>query len=201
MIISVQSIDKTSSKPETWTTKDNTNMNHEPQDWAEEFRALFDSKVTAYQNGIHKAKAMFSQEEEAFLRSIGATPQEIFDFVEDWSDEGVPDPETVLALTKIRQDYLSKEQHGQFSENQNSASEIPSPSASLAGLKWFPRIIGKAKAKLRGELTSDLMYSCGGDRRFLKQINMSPVEFLQLVREAGDNIDHIVNVVTERAKI
>ncbi|MGB0911833.1 MAG: DUF5069 domain-containing protein [Nitrospirales bacterium] len=205
MVTTVQSTNRTTStnetasKPKTWATKENTTMSNEPQDWIEQFRALFNSKVTVYENGIHNAKEMFSKDEETFLSSIGATPQEIFDFVEDWCEDGTPDPETVLALTKIRQDYLSKEQQGKLSKKIIREHEFPSRSASLADLEWFPRIIEKARAKLRGELPEDLMYSCGGDRRFLKKINMGPVEFLQTVREAGDNIDHIVKMVTDRS--
>ena len=194
------SVHKTSRKPEQWIAKDNPNMKSEPQEWIESFQTLFESKVTIYKNGIQNAKAMFSKDEEKFLSSIGATPQEIFDFVEDWCDDGVPDPETVLALTKIRQDYFSKEQQGKLSENVMSEHDFPSRSASLAGLEWFPRIIQKARAKLRGELPEDLMYSCGGDRRFLRKINMGPVEFLQTVREAGDNVEYVVKIVTDRSK-
>lgn len=180
--------------------KENQIMNEESLDWIEKFRILFESKSTAYKNGIQNAKAMFSKEEEVFLRSIGATSQEIFDFVEDWCDDGVPDPETALAITKIRRDYFFQEQQGQFPKEPTSEDEFPSRSASLAGLEWFPRIIAKARAKLRGELPTDLMYSCGGDRRFLNKVKVSPVEFLETVREAGDDVDHIVKFVTDRSK-
>ncbi|MDH5700775.1 MAG: hypothetical protein OEZ41_12545, partial [Nitrospirota bacterium] len=139
-------------------------MNHESVDWVEKFRTLFESKVTAYRNGERKVDVMFTKEEEDFLLSIGAMPQEIFDFVEDWCDAGEPDPETVLAITKIRRDYFFQEDQGKFSEHTISTSELPSRHDSLAGLEWFPRIIEKARAKLRGELPPDLMYGCGGDR-------------------------------------
>lgn len=197
---SSESLSKAAVDNEHAPGKDNQNMNDESGDWVEKFRVLFDSKVTAYTNGIQNAGAMFSNEEKVFLRSIGATPQEVFDFVEDWSDAGAPDPETTLVITKIRRDYFLQEQQGQFPEKLISESEFPSRSASLAGLEWFPRIVEKARAKLRGELPSDLMYSCGGDRRFLKKVNIDPVEFLQAVREAEDNIDHIIKFVTDRSK-
>ena len=175
-------------------------MNDESEDWIESFRTLFDNKTAIYKNGNQKVAAMFSKDEEDFLRSIGATPQEIFDFVEDWCDDGVPDPETVLAITKIRQDYFIQNQQGKFPEKRMDESEFPARSAAVAGLEWFPRIIEKARAKLRGELPKDLMYSCGGDRRFLNKIKVSPVEFLETVREAGDNDDHIIKFVTDRSK-
>jgi hypothetical protein len=187
-------------KNEQKTFSGNRNMPNESLDWVGEFRELFERKVAAYKNGTRSAGAMFSQEEEDFLRSIGATPQEIFDFVEDWCDDGEPDPETVLAITRIRRDYFFQEQQGRFSEHSIMTSELPSRHESLAGLEWFPRIIEKAKAKLRGELPADLMYSCGADRRFLKKVNIDPAEFLRVVWEGGDNVDHILKFVTDRTK-
>jgi len=180
--------------------KEHTMMNHESVEWVEEFRTLFKGKVTDYKKGTRSAADMFSKEEEDFLRSIGATPQEIFDFVEDWCDDGEPDPETALAITKVRRDYFFQEQQGRFSEHSIITSELPSRHESLAGLEWFPRIIEKARAKLRGELPPDLMYCCGGDRRFLKKVNVDPVEFLQMVWEAGENVVRIVKFVTDRSK-
>ncbi len=180
--------------------RENQTMNHESDEWEEGFRALFESKVTVYKNGERKVEVMFSKKEEDFLRSIGATPQEIFDFVEDWCDDGGPDPDTVLAITKIRRNYFLNEQQGQYSKYVKITDLFPPREASLAGLEWFPRIIEKARAKLYGELPPDLMYGCGADRRFLKKVNVSPVEFLQTVCEAGDDVDLIVKFVTDRSK-
>lgn len=175
-------------------------MNHESVDWVEEFQAIYQSTITAFKNGERQVDAMFTEKEEDFLRSLGATTQEVFDFAEDWCNDGEPDLETVLALTRIRRDYFLNDQQGQYSKFVKSPDLFPPREATLAGLEWFPRIIEKAKAKLYGELPPDLMYSCGGDRRFLKKVNVSPVEFLQTIREAGDDVEHIVKFVTERAK-
>lgn len=184
----------------TETDKDNGHMQNESEEWAQKFRTLFDQKVASYKKDIRNAEGMFSKEETDFLRSIGATPQEIFDFVEDWCDDGEPAPEVVVAITRIRRDFFLNDQQGQYSKYIRITDLFPPREAKLAGLEWFPRIIEKAKAKLYGELPSDLMYSCGGDRRFLKKVNVSPVEFLQVVREAGDDVDDIVQFVTERSK-
>jgi hypothetical protein len=92
------------------------------------------------------------------------------------------------------------DQQGQNSKFARNTDLFPPREASLAGLEWFPRIIEKARAKLLGELPPDLMYSCGGDRRFLRKVNVSPVEFLQVVRDAGDDVDQIVKFVTDRYK-
>ncbi|MBA3966699.1 MAG: DUF5069 domain-containing protein [Nitrospirales bacterium] len=175
-------------------------MTSEPLDWIQTFRTLFDQKVTSYKKGMRSADAMFSNEEKDFLRSIGATPQEIYDFVEDWCDAGEPDPDMVVAITQIRRDYFLNDLQGQYSKYVKITDLFPPREAKLAGLEWFPRIIEKAKAKLHGDLPPDLMYSCGGDRRFLKKVKVSPVEFLQLVREAGDDVEHIVKFVTDRSQ-
>ena len=186
-------------KDPTESFTENQIVNNESEGWVESFRTLFDYKAAMYKNGIQNPTAMFSNEEKDFLRSIGATTQEIFDFVEDWCDDGEPNPEMILAITQIRRDYFLNQQQGQFSKFVRSTDLFPPRDASLAGLEWFPRIIEKAKAKLQGELPSDLMYSCGGDRRFLKKVRVNPDEFLQVVREAGDDVDHIITFVTDRS--
>ena len=180
--------------------RENHIMNDESEDWIEEFRTLFDNKVSAYKNGVQQVEEMFSKDEETFLQSIGATPQEIFDFVEDWTDDGEPDPEMVVAITQIRRDFFLNDQQGQHSKFVKITDLFPPREAKLAGLEWFPRIIEKAKAKLYGDLPPDLMYSCGGDRRFLKKVKVRPDEFLQVVREAGDDVEHIIKFVTDRSK-
>lgn len=207
MTTTVQSIDTHSNsksgvspqhEPEAF--RGNHHMNQDSADWIETFRTLFASKVTAYHKGTRNAEALFSQEDHDFLRTIGSTPHEIFDYVEDWCDNGAPDPDTILAITGIRREYFLQEQQGQFTELSVNPTALPSGRASLAGLTWFPRIIGKAQAKLRGELPSDLMYSCGGDRGFLKKVHITPDEFLREVWKAGDNVDHLVQFLTDRTK-
>ncbi|MFN7139254.1 MAG: hypothetical protein ACK4UN_07945, partial [Limisphaerales bacterium] len=53
----------------------------------------------------------------------------------------------------------------------------------------------KAKAKLRGEMPPELMFGCGGDRPFLKSVNIELSEFLRLVWSAEDDTQKIVNYV------
>ena len=94
---------------------------------------------------------------------------------------------------------LTEDQAANTAQTTPVAYLFPPREASLAGLEWFPRIIEKARAKLRGELPVDLMYSCGADRRFLKKVNIDPDEFLQRVWEAGDDVDHILKFVADRS--
>lgn len=197
---SVQENDTTPLTPvqPATTNEDSHIMTQSAPDWTGTFQALFAEKAASYRKGTRSVNQLFSDEEKEFLQTIGATSQEIFDFVEDWCDDGEPDPETVLAITRIRWDYLQKEQGGTHSERVVHLDSFPSRQATLAGLEWFPRIIEKAKAKLRGELPPDLMYACGGDRRFLKKVNVDPVEFLQVTRDAGEKLEPIIQFVTNR---
>ena len=57
--------------------------------------------------------------------------------------------------------------------------DLPSMGASLGGFRWLPRLMAKAHAKLRGEMPPELMYGCGGDRPFLKQLGIHPADFLK----------------------
>ncbi len=55
-------------------------------------------------------------------------------------------------------------------------------------MAYLPRILAKGRAKLRGELDPDLMFGCGGDRRFFKNHgDIHPADFLRHVWAAGDN--------------
>ena len=62
-------------------------------------------------------------------------------------------------------------------------------------IAWLPRLIAKARLKLRGELPDDLMYGCGGDRSFLAEYPMTLQAFLQLVRDSGEDDRRIIEAV------
>jgi hypothetical protein len=69
---------------------------------------------------------------------------------------------------------------------------------SFEGIEWLPRLIPKARAKLRGEMPPDLMYGCGGDRPFLRGMNMDLPEFLHAVWRFGDDDRKIIDYVKKR---
>ena len=71
---------------------------------------------------------------------------------------------------------------------------------STRGIRWLPRIIQKARAKLRGEMPPELMYGCGGDRPFLEGVHFGLAEFLRLVWESGDDTRRVVDEVVRRAR-
>jgi hypothetical protein len=167
--------------------------------WAKTFGDHFADALDAYRAGKRDADSMFGASEREFLKSIGATPQEIFDFVEDTFYGGEPGAETTLLVTAVRRDYFLTVQKGQHSDRLIDMDALPAKSAELAGIEWLPRIIEKAKAKLRGEMPPDLMYVCGGDRAFLREHNIHPADFLREVWAAGNDLGRIVDYVKRSA--
>ena len=78
-------------------------------------------------------------------------------------------------------------------------AKMPGKSEAVKGIEWLPRLIPKAKAKLRGELPASLMYSCGGDRHFFQTHDILPAEFLSLVWRHETNDSAIVDWVVARS--
>ena len=120
--------------------------------------------------------------------------------MEDWSELGEPSFETILAIAEVRYNYFVEEQRRIAPKDVKAPETFPAGHLSLGGFRWLPRIIAKARAKLKGELPPDLMYSCGTDRPFLRKVGIAPQEFLQTVWEAGPNDEAILARVEEAAK-
>jgi hypothetical protein len=167
--------------------------------WARNFRELFEDGSDAYRAGKRDADSMFSAAHRTFLSEIGATPQEIFDFVEDSFYGGDPGVETTLLITAVRRDYYLVVQKGQASGRLIDMDKLPSKSAQMGGIEWLPRIIEKAHAKLRGEMPPELMYGCGGDRAFLREHGIHPADFLREVWAAKDDHQRILDYVRANA--
>ena len=168
-------------------------------EWEKAFQRLFDRALESFESGVRDPEHMFVEEEKAFLEAIGATPQEIFDFVEDWAEDGVPSREIIRKVTGLRREYFLTVQKGNRPSGNGSSITLPSPWAELGGHRWLPRIIAKAKAKLRGVLPPDIMYVCGMDRRFLQERNIGLPEFLRKVWDAGDDDKPILHYVNQKA--
>lgn len=164
-------------------------------DWVNTFKEVFDSGVNAYRNGNTRAEEMFSRPQQVFLGTIGSSTQEIFDFIEDYCDYGEPDFDTARDVAAIRRKYFDEVQHGIPSQFEIDPKELPEKTDELAGIPWLPRIIAKARAKLRGELDASTMYGCGGDRPFVKSIGTTLPEFLQLVWDSGVDDQKIIDSV------
>jgi hypothetical protein len=164
-------------------------------DWKQEFRKVWDRGVAAWHQGRRSARTMFSPEDVAFLASIGCTAQELFDFVDDSLDYGDFGYETVRRVTEIRRRYFLEVMGGKPTGRIVPMSTLPAKSAKVDGIAWLPRLIVKARIKLRGELDPDLMYGCAGDRPFLRERHMTLPQFLQLVWDKGDDDRAIVEAV------
>lgn len=158
--------------------------------WNESFLALFERCLEKYRSGNEDFNSYYSDEDLGFLSAIGYQPREFFDFVEDYADGGDPTPTTALLIAAARRDYFLVVQKGRPSQGPVVTRDgIPAKDSVMEGIVYLPRIIAKAQAKLRGELDPDLMFCCGGDRRFLRDNgNIHPADFLRRVWAAdGDD--------------
>ena len=162
-------------------------------DWKLEFRNVWNRGVAAWKAGRRSARTMFTPPDVAFLAGIGCTAQELFDFVDDSLGYNDLDFDTALAVTAIRREYFLDVMHGQATGRVVPMSALPAKSAQVDGIAWLPRLIAKARVKLRGELNPDLMYGCAGDRPFLRGHCMTLPQFLQLVWDKADDDRAIVD--------
>ncbi|MDE0826478.1 MAG: DUF5069 domain-containing protein [Akkermansiaceae bacterium] len=166
--------------------------------WNDQFLTLFRRCVDAYKAGNSDFGSYYSDEDLKFLEAIGYKPRELFDFVEDLVDEGAPTESSALLIAAARRDYFYAEQDGVHSDREIDHNDIPERGEELDGLAYLPRIIAKTRAKLRGELDPDLMFSCGGDRSFLaRHGDINSADFLRHVWAAKDNDQAIADFVHE----
>src|SRR5580693_641576 len=168
-------------------------------DWKLEFRKVWERGGVAWKAGRRAARTMFAPGDVAFLAGIGCTAQELFDFVDDSLRYDDVDFEMVLAVTAIRREYFLEVMQGKPSGRVVPMSALPAKSAAVDGIAWLPRLIAKARTKLRGELNPDLMYGCAGDRPFLRKHHLTLPQFLKLVWDQGDDDRAIVDAVKKAA--
>ena len=168
------------------------------QDWIPQFREIYEQAVRRFEQGHRGPDQVVGREAPAFLDSIGTSVQELYDFVEDWVEDGEPDFEAVAAMTDVRRTYFLTMQEGKRSDTVIPSATLPSGYAEMGGYRWLPRIIAKARAKLRGELAPDIMFGCGADRPFLRSVNMEPAEFLKTVWDAGTDDHAILDAVRKK---
>lgn len=161
--------------------------------WSDQFLELYRRCLAAYRGGNKDFMSYYSDADLSFLASIGYKPRELFDFVEDFVDEGEPSESTALLIAAVRRDFFLVVQNGEASQHEISRDELPSFGDELEGIAYLPRIITKARAKLRGELDPDMMFGCGGDRKFLREHGeIPPADFLRHVWAAEEDDQQIV---------
>jgi hypothetical protein len=164
------------------------------------FSSLYDKAVDLYAKGKRGAESYFSAEEKAWLASNGLTAQHLYDYAEDQNNDGEPGYDHALGIELLRRDYFLNVQGGKPSGRVLDEYTLPAKTDKAKGIEWLPRIIPKTKAKLRGELPPNLMYCCGGDRRFFKTHDILPAEFLNLVWRFESDDARIVDWVAARSQ-
>lgn len=168
--------------------------------FTDQFRVIYDKAVDLYANGQRGAETFFTDEETAFLAANGIAAQHLYDYAEDATNYGDPTYERALGIELVRRDFFLNVQNGIASTNIVDADAWPAKSESVNGIEWLPRILPKARAKLRGELPATTMYSCGGDRHFFTTNDIEPSEFLALIWRHLDNDQAVIDWVVARAK-
>lgn len=169
-------------------------------EFTSQFRVHYDQTVARYAAGQRDAETFFSAGERAWLSSNGLSPQNLYDYAEDQVSQGEPGYDRAIAIELVRRDYFLNAQQGRPSRTVLDESKMPAKADAVQGIAWLPRIIPKAKAKLRGELPATLMYCCGGDRRFFKEHDIEPSEFLQVVWRHEKDDAAIINWVVQRSR-
>jgi hypothetical protein len=167
--------------------------------WDTLFIDLFDRCARRYRGGDRHFPTYYTAADQIFLRDIGYKPREFFDFVEDHCDGGEPTISMSILIASVRRDYLHWEMNGQLSDHEITPDQLPPKTDELAGFVWLPRILAKARGKLRGELHPEIMYGCGGDRGFLRRHQIAASDFLRAVCRAGDDDAAIVGFVRQHA--
>jgi hypothetical protein len=168
-------------------------------DFTAKFRTVYDQAVKLYAQGQRDASKYFDATQLEFLAANGITAQHLYDYAEDENNGGEPGYDNALGIELVRRDYFLNVQGGRPSKTVLDESTLPEKTAAVKGIEWLPRIIPKAKAKLRGELPASLMYSCGGDRKFLKTNDILAAEFLSLIWRNENNDAAIVDWVVKRS--
>jgi hypothetical protein len=169
-------------------------------DFPNRFANIYDKAVDLYAGGQRQADRYFTADEQAWLTANGLTPQHLYDYAEDQNAHGEPGYDHALSIEFTRRCYFLTVQKGQSSGTILEERSLPPKTEKTAGIEWLPRLIPKAKAKLRGELPPSLMYCCGGDRRFFKTHDIMPAEFLTVVWKNEDSDQAIVDWVVQRNK-
>ncbi len=166
-----------------------------------QFRALYEQAVGRYAQGQRNPDLYFPPEEKAWLAANGIAPQHVYDYAEDHDGyDGEPGADHALAIELVRRDYFLNVQGGRASTTLLDATTLPAKAETVGGIAWLPRLLPKARAKLRGELPPTLMFCCGGDRTFFNQHNILPAEFLALVWRHEKDEAAIVDWVVQRSE-
>lgn len=162
-------------------------------------KSLWEKAVSLYENGQRGADSFFDENEISFLASIGMSAQEMYDYAEDYINDGDPDYTNMVLVQDIRRSYFLNELEGKSTGKVVMNDELPPKDEAVRDIVWLPRVLRKAKVKLMGEMNPDLMYGCGGDRKFFKEHDIHPAEFLAYVRDHMDDDQAVISWVQKRS--
>lgn len=151
-----------------------------------DLRDLWQKAEAQYRDGNRDPESFFVGEDRRKLESLGLNPMDVYDYVEDFVGRGEPNFGDFLLITAERVLYFFDEMNGVPSEARISEESLPPKKEAVDGIEWLPRILAKAKGKLRGELPHEIMYGCGGDRKFLREHGIHPAAFLRKVSRSSD---------------
>ncbi len=156
--------------------------------WTTNFRSLHAKAVALYGEGERSAEHLFDADETAILKQIGLRPIFLFDHAEDLHGRGEPDYETTLLIASARRDFFLNVQDGGWTEEKFDLQSLPSREDEFDGIAWFPRVAQKAQAFLVGNLPDDIMFNCGGDRKFFSEHEIHPADFLRACWAEGGKV-------------
>ena len=159
---------------------------------------IWQSAVDQYQKGNSSLDTIVREQDLPMLTNWGLNRMDIFDFAEDWCLHQEPDFYTFLLVHYERWRFFVEKQNSIPSSILLDPKTLPPKDQKARGIAWLPRILPKARAKLRGELPPEVMYCCGGDREFFKSNNIHPAEFLRIVCFFGDDDSEIIEWVVKR---
>jgi len=162
--------------------------------------SLWQKSVDLYQKGNRLPRSYFTDRETEMLTQWGLRVMDIYDYAEDYVTSQDPDFGTFLLINTERILYFQEVLCRRPSTHQLEGDDLPAKTAEVNGMEWLPRILVKARGKLEGTLCDDIMYGCGGDRRFLRNCGLHPVELLRKVRECSSD-QEIIQWVEQRKKL
>jgi len=161
---------------------------------------LWDHAVSTYQQGNRDPADFFDADQLEFISSTGLSPQEVFDYAEDYITAGEPDFATFARVHEVRRRYFEEVQGSQAERRDTALSYYPNPNDSHQEISYLPRIIAKAKTKLNGTLNPDIMYGCSNDRRFLNDHEIDSTDFLQKVWDTNADSNQLATWIREPRK-
>ncbi len=160
-----------------------------------QLKNIWTKAVDLYEKESRDPANYFDKEETVFIDSIGVSPQEVFDFVEDFVSYGEPDFEAFAQVHGLRRRYFQEVQDSRSGSRDARIASYPDPNDSHNGIAYLPRIAAKAKTKLDGSLNPDIMYACSNDRLFLERYNIQPAEFLKKTWETEGELNALASWV------